>query len=1264
MNKSSNFRAVFGFSLIGFLAIQFSFSLQCKGEGVKQLRPDSTYSSADLYFESGLFGFYPLFGIQGCAPNYRLYIHVKNPGESILFGMRFPTANVQYNLRKPNGSLAMAGICPALIASQGYIRYYHQATVGPFPSSGGYTPLEYKVTSIADTGNYYFELVNLPPYLNTRVDLWDFQVVSGEHTPAIPSDMIDGRVWSQSWQFNAELAYYRLFNGKFYVYSDDGIVTKLTFNNARVGVFTLFCNPFGTLNTGNFNADRKSQNSNTYVAFPGIAQYKVFLNDPDPDVYPSGVYGQIAGTPYLTDDPAFPVCTGHKLIIVNVNKQGKVETLLTLPYGAPATNVMLYSDVVPGDNSIPWNGLDGQGNPVPDGTLLTFTLRYVNGLTNLPVWDQEQNPYGYGVTLVRPVSPSVIDPAIYWDDTNIDPAYNCPSGTNFTGCTPGQATCHTWSGQDCHDKTINSWWFASTSTVVFTDVQTSTPAIPFGHDGFRCGEGSVFLHATVAPGSTVDWYDLPAGGTPLLTNDTSFFTPSINNTTIYYAEARRISSGCLSPERDSAVAYITGAPNPVIAGTGLLCLGSGNQLYTTEPGMINYAWNLSPGGTIVSGLGTNQLLVSWNAAGQQWVSVNYTNLLGCPAAQPAVLRVIVKDLPQAAGPVTGPSPVCAGTSGAIYSVAPLPEVPLYIWSLPPGAILAAGAGTSTIRVDFPLTASSGNIQVNGENGCGAGPPSPPLYIPVNYTPHAEAGPDTTICQGNPFTITEASADNYASLLWSSDGAGQIAGETTLVPTYYPAPGETGTIHLQLFVYGFSPCNNDSALISLTILPPPDANAGEDIRSCSQSPVNLITSTAQNYSAIYWTTSGSGTFDNPNILHPVYTPSMQDVNSGNVLLTLKAVGSADCANDTSNVLIIFAKQPTVFAGEDGSICEGDQLQLTAASALHCQSFHWTSSGSGTFDDPMGLHPVYTPSASDISSRAVSLVIHGTALDPCRNVTDTLQLGIESRPKAYAGNDGSVCQGGEFRVSGATASGFTVVEWSHTGSGLLSEANTLSPVYQPGAAETGTVFLTLKATGTGSCHSFDATDNAELAIYPPVITDAGPDQLIPRGTTTRLSASATGGAGSFIYRWEPASMLLDPDAGSTETVALTADVTFIVRILDEVTGCEGSDNILVRINNEPNTEECLNIHNVITPNGDGANDLWFIDCIENFPINKVELFNRWGDLVNTFENYNNGSVAWKGTNVKGEMLPDGTYYYVIAIKNGGNHTGWVFIRGGSE
>jgi gliding motility-associated-like protein/uncharacterized repeat protein (TIGR01451 family) len=89
--------------------------------------------------------------------------------------------------------------------------------------------------------------------------------------------------------------------------------------------------------------------------------------------------------------------------------------------------------------------------------------------------------------------------------------------------------------------------------------------------------------------------------------------------------------------------------------------------------------------------------------------------------------------------------------------------------------------------------------------------------------------------------------------------------------------------------------------------------------------------------------------------------------------------------------------------------------------------------------------------------------------------------------------------------------------------------------------------------------------------------------------------------------------------------------------------------------------LFVSNVVTPNGDGKNDYFYIRNLDEYPDSKLYIFNRWGAQVYYSNNYQND---WKGTG-----LAEGTYYYRIelhkpASDSGGTDTyttykGWVMI-----
>ena len=97
----------------------------------------------------------------------------------------------------------------------------------------------------------------------------------------------------------------------------------------------------------------------------------------------------------------------------------------------------------------------------------------------------------------------------------------------------------------------------------------------------------------------------------------------------------------------------------------------------------------------------------------------------------------------------------------------------------------------------------------------------------------------------------------------------------------------------------------------------------------------------------------------------------------------------------------------------------------------------------------------------------------------------------------------------------------------------------------------------------------------------------------------------------------------------------------------------------------------IYNVITPNGDGLNDQLVIGGIRRFPDNTLRIFNRWGVEVFSQKGYGQpGAEAFRGFSNgrvvidNGEMLPTGTYYYVLDyVTQSGNtrqKAGYLYIN----
>jgi gliding motility-associated-like protein len=85
--------------------------------------------------------------------------------------------------------------------------------------------------------------------------------------------------------------------------------------------------------------------------------------------------------------------------------------------------------------------------------------------------------------------------------------------------------------------------------------------------------------------------------------------------------------------------------------------------------------------------------------------------------------------------------------------------------------------------------------------------------------------------------------------------------------------------------------------------------------------------------------------------------------------------------------------------------------------------------------------------------------------------------------------------------------------------------------------------------------------------------------------------------------------------------------------------------------------------ISPNGDGKNDNWTITGADYYENNHLKIYNRFGTEVYHKEKYINEFVGKANVStLGGEVLPDGTYFFVFDKFNNGEdvETGYLYIK----
>jgi gliding motility-associated-like protein len=96
----------------------------------------------------------------------------------------------------------------------------------------------------------------------------------------------------------------------------------------------------------------------------------------------------------------------------------------------------------------------------------------------------------------------------------------------------------------------------------------------------------------------------------------------------------------------------------------------------------------------------------------------------------------------------------------------------------------------------------------------------------------------------------------------------------------------------------------------------------------------------------------------------------------------------------------------------------------------------------------------------------------------------------------------------------------------------------------------------------------------------------------------------------------------------------------------------------------TPAAFKIYEGFSPNGDGLNDYWRIDGIETYPNNKIQIFDRFNNLVYQTNGYSNEGNPWTGQANHGLIsgtLPEGTYFYAINLGDGSDLlSGFVVLK----
>ncbi|HEU4719645.1 MAG TPA: FG-GAP-like repeat-containing protein [Bacteroidia bacterium] len=508
--------------------------------------------------------------------------------------------------------------------------------------------------------------------------------------------------------------------------------------------------------------------------------------------------------------------------------------------------------------------------------------------------------------------------------------------------------------------------------------------------------------------------------------------------------------------------------------------------------------------------------------------------------------ITINQYPAGSGTISGPSTVCQGQTGVTYSVLPIAYATSYNWALPPGATIVNGAGTPTIIVDFDSNASSGSVQVQGVNSCGAGAASPIYNVTVNPLPvntSSVNGP-SSVCQGqNNVMFTTPSIPYATGYTWTLPSGATIIGNPSNDTIYvnFSGSAQSGTVD----VIGTNSCGAGTSSVGymLNVNPLPDS-AGTittnqtGIICQGQTGVTYSISALNNSNYYEWTVPAGATIVSGDSTSSITVDYGSSAVSGNV--TVSGVNS--CGNGTSSSLAVtVAPLPAPASsvlGQD-TVCQGEFSVSYFVSAIsNSTSYVWSIPGGSSIATGQNTNSItvdFGPGATN-----GQIVVYGQNV--CGTGTPSAPLDVVVNPLPDSGRTvtgpSAVCQGDSavtFSVN--TIANATGYDWHlPPGANITAGNNTNSiTVDFSTTAISGPVYV----TGTNACGMGATSDTLNLIVNPlpdPAGTMSGPATLAicPISTGIVFSVPPVNNASYYVWSLPPGATIVSGDSTNSITV----------------------------------------------------------------------------------------------------------------------------------
>jgi len=384
--------------------------------------------------------------------------------------------------------------------------------------------------------------------------------------------------------------------------------------------------------------------------------------------------------------------------------------------------------------------------------------------------------------------------------------------------------------------------------------------------------------------------------------------------------------------------------------------------------------------------------------------------------------------------------------------------------------------------------------------------------------------DTVVCSGDTLSIPYGVTQNFRTannfIFELSNATGSFASGVTTLGTLtaaqtggvfnYVVPHSTTQSSLyRVRVRATAPLDTGTEVANIRITTTPQSpTATNNGPVCSGNPLNISSSSTTAGVTYSWSGPSGYTSTAQN---PVRTPSLTKY-SGDYIVTITNNG---CISKDTTTAAVDSTPIAITAGNNGPLCVGSDLQLTATNSTLGATYHWSGpSFSNTTQNP-------TINNAGLANAGVYSVY--ASLGSCNTATVTTTVSVVNGPSVsiYPSPKDTICGNptgsATFNASSTGGAGY---QWYKNGSVIPGATGT---TYAATGIQTGDVFYVKLTPGTGAACNTPVNSNHITMTVMPYVTPSvtitvSPDSTAWSGVMLTFTATATNAGNNPKYQWK--------------------------------------------------------------------------------------------------------------------------------------------------